>query len=217
MLGFLVKTVVISLSGVLAPGPVTAATLASGSRKWYAGTLIALGHGVIEFPLMALIILGVGQVFEIQGVRDGIGLAGGGFLGWMGVQMLRDAMRPLAEAQAPSQRHPLVIGILLTAGNPYFLLWWATVGLALATEARTFGIMAFAVFAVLHWLLDLVWLQILSLTGFSGTRLFGDRTQKIILIVCGYALIVFAIRYVLCAGADVYEMYLWARLDSGGR
>lgn len=81
---FLVQAVVISLSGVLAPGPMTAAAVAAGSR---------IRHAVVEMPLMVLIILGLGPHLEKPGVRLGIGLAGGAFLLLMGGQMLRTAAR----------------------------------------------------------------------------------------------------------------------------
>lgn len=61
MIGFLVTTVAISLSGVMAPGPITAATLAAGTRSRHAGVLVALGHLVIELPLVLLLVAGIGK------------------------------------------------------------------------------------------------------------------------------------------------------------
>ena len=57
LLLFLGQVVVISLSGVMAPGPVTAAAIGMGARSRYAGMLLAIGHGIVEFPLMILIVL----------------------------------------------------------------------------------------------------------------------------------------------------------------
>lgn len=37
----------ISLSGVMAPGVITAATLAAGTRNPHAGALVAVGHGIV--------------------------------------------------------------------------------------------------------------------------------------------------------------------------
>jgi threonine/homoserine/homoserine lactone efflux protein len=125
---FLFEAAVISLSGVLASGPVTAAALAGGTRRGHAGALIAVGHGIVEFPLMFLILAGIGVVFQWRGVRIGIGLVGGAFLVLMGVQMLRDVLRPgcpdAAEpAAATSLRGPLWTGVILTGGNPYVLIF----------------------------------------------------------------------------------------------
>ena len=130
MIQFLITAIVISLSGVLAPGPMTAATLAAGTRSRHAGAIIALGHAVIEFPLMLIIVAGAGKAFELAPVRLSIGIAGGLFLLLMGVQLLLAARKEATNPEGGNGRHPFVTGIVLTGANPYFLIWWATVGLA---------------------------------------------------------------------------------------
>lgn len=177
----------------MAPGPVTAATLAAGSRSRHAGAWIAVGHGVVEFPLMLLIMAGMHLVFKIKEVQIVIGLAGGLMLVLMGGQIFRDLARNNDSGAKYAERSPLWIGILLTGGNPYFLLWWATVGMALAGQAWRLGVLAFAFFALVHWSCDLVWLEILSQASYRGARLLGARTQKGLALVCGLALLVFGL------------------------
>ena len=111
MIEFLVKAVGISLSGVLAPGPMTAATLAAGVRSRHAGALIALGHAAIEVPLMVLIVAGAGAVFQIPTVKLGIGLAGGAFLLFMGGQLLAAARTVTEVTEEVDGRHPLRRGL----------------------------------------------------------------------------------------------------------
>lgn len=203
MIAFLVTATAVSLSGVLAPGPMTAATLAAGTRSRHAGALIALGHGAIEFPLMLIIIAGAGRLFEIEAVRIGIGLAGGAVLLMMGIQLLAAARKPPSESEVSDGRHPFWTGIVLSGANPYFLIWWATVGLALATQAVELGIIAFVLFAVIHWLCDLVWLEALSLASHQGTELLGGRLQQIVLVVCGVMLIFFGGKFLHDAGGSL--------------
>jgi threonine/homoserine/homoserine lactone efflux protein len=88
---------------------------------------------------------------------------------------------------------PVIAGIVLTASNPYFLIWWATVGLALATDATKFGLYAFALFAIVHWLVDLLWVTALSLASFHGTTLLGPKSLTIILKICAAAMLLFAL------------------------
>ena len=90
LLLFLFQVFVISLSGVMAPGPVTAAAIGMGTRSRFAGSLIAIGHGVVEFPLIILIVLGAGRVLKLPAAQIGIGLAGGIILMVMGIGMLRE-------------------------------------------------------------------------------------------------------------------------------
>lgn len=188
---FLLKTVLISLSGVMAPGAVTAATIAHGSRGRWAGTMMAVGHGVVEIPLIFLLILGLGMLFQEDGFKIVVGILGGGFLVWMGKGML---LRPGGDELTSGTKDtvgPLMTGLILSISNPYFLLWWATVGLNLTLEARELGWVAFLLFALVHWLCDLIWLTILSFGSWHGTTVFGPRSQKIVLRVCGAALLVF--------------------------
>jgi len=196
---FLAKALGVSLSGVMAPGAMTAATLAVGARNRHAGALIAIGHGVVEFPLMVLIMLGMGWIFKIRGVAVGIGMAGGVFMLLMAAGMFGSLRRPAALAAPPVKRGPVAIGIVLTAGNPFFLLWWATIGLRLAMDAAQLGAIAFGLFALIHWSCDLVWLEILTLAAHKGARLFGARSQKVILIVCGAALTGFGVHFLWVA------------------
>lgn len=201
MITFLLSATLISLSGVLAPGPMTAATLAAGTRRRHAGTLIALGHAVVEVPLMVVIIVGAGEVFKLESVKLAIGLAGGAVLLLMGVQLLAAARRQAKDAQRPEGRHPFLTGIILTGANPYFLLWWAIVGLTLATKAVEFGVTAFVLFAIIHWLCDLAWLEALSLASHKGTELLGGRVQQVVLIVCGLTLLGFGGKFLYDAGS----------------
>jgi threonine/homoserine/homoserine lactone efflux protein len=189
---------------VLSPGPVTAAAIATGQRSRHAGALLAVGHGILEFPLMILIMLGMGKLLKLAYMQIGIGLAGGAVLLIMAVQMFRG----LNAAQAPQEQQvkggAIFTGFILSASNPYFLLWWATVGLALATTARGLGIWAFAMFAIVHWLCDIVWLEVLSLTSFKGTMLLGGRGQKTVLAVCSGAMFFFGVFFIYKAVAALF-------------
>lgn len=199
LLFFLAQVLVISCSGAMQPGPVTATAIAMGARSRYAGTLLAIGHGIIEFPLMVVIILGMGKYFQLPKVRIAIGLAGGAFLILMAMQSLL-SLKAKAEAKPKVlASKPVLAGIILSASNPYFLLWWATVGLALATQATKWGIWAFALFALAHWSVDLVWLQILSWASFKGSSLFGPRVQQIVLLICSLALFAFGVFFIYTA------------------
>jgi len=206
LLFFLAQVLIISCSGAMQPGPVTATAIAMGARSRYAGPLLAVGHGIIEFPLMVVIILGMGNYFKLTKVQIAIGLAGGVFLILMAAQSLL-SLHSKADAQPKALANkPIMAGIILTATNPYFLLWWATVGLALATRATRWGIWAFALFALAHWSVDLVWLQILSWASFKGSTLLGPRIQQIVLLICSLALFAFGLFFIFTASSSLIEI-----------
>ncbi len=193
---FLVSVFVISLSGVLAPGPVTAATIAMGLRDSRAGAKIALGHGIIELPLMLVIVAGFDIVLKNQAVQILIGVIGGAVLVWMGAGMLRQLENADYRAEKHTRFGPFATGFVLSVSNPYFLLWWATVGLKLAVDARGLGAAAFVLFVIIHWTCDLVWLEALSFSSFKGSRVLGGKNLKIVLGICSAALIFFGVQFV---------------------
>ena len=205
LLLFLVQVVVISLSGVMAPGPVTAAAIGMGARSRYAGMLIAIGHGIVEFPLMILIVLGMGRILQLPTAQIVIGLAGGAFLLMMAIGMLKSLRSAEIQDTKVTKSKPMLSGIILSATNPYFLFWWATVGLALATTATGMGIWAFALFAVVHWLCDFIWLSALSWASFKGTGLFGSRGQRIVLLICAVALFFFGLIFIYNAASTLIK------------
>jgi threonine/homoserine/homoserine lactone efflux protein len=89
--------------------------------------------------------------------------------------------------------------MILTATQPYFLLWWATVGLALATRAAGLGIWAFALFATVHWLCDFAWLSILSWGSYKGSTVLGPGAMRFVLMICASALVIFGVCFVFRA------------------
>ena len=184
----------------MAPGVVTTVTIASGLRHRHAGFFLALGHGIIEFPLMFLIVGGVGRFLEMESVRIGIGLAGGVVLLWMGWAGLRGGSGIGGQkAKELGRKEAVWTGMVISITNPYFLLWWATIGLALAGQAWKLGMAAFLIFTVVHWLCDLVWLEILSYAAFKGSKLTSPRAQSVILRICAAAMAGFGIWFLIDA------------------
>jgi threonine/homoserine/homoserine lactone efflux protein len=193
---FLFYVLIISLTGALQPGPITATAITMGTRNRWAGTLVAVGHGIIEFPLMVVIVLGVGEYFKLPKVQIIIGLIGGIFLILMALQTLLSLKANGGAEPKALQGKPIAAGIILSISSPYFLLWWATIGMALATQASQWGKLAFVIFALTHWSTDLVWLQLLSWASFKGSTLMGKHGLKIILTFCSIALLGFGLYFI---------------------
>jgi threonine/homoserine/homoserine lactone efflux protein len=213
MLSFLLASAAITLSGALAPGPITAATLAAGTRNRHAGALVAVGHGAMEFPLIVLMAAGLGTFLESAGARAAIGLVGGVVLILMGVQLWRGLGKLDQETEAPVERHPAWTGFVVTGTNPYFYIWWATVGLTLTSRALGFGLVALGLFMTVHWLCDLAWLEVLSMAGFKGSQVFGKRAQKAVQAVCAAMLLAFGLKFVWDAG--MFLRVSWPVLEWG--
>jgi len=180
---FLLSVIAISLTGVMMPGPVTAVTVTKGAQRKEAGALVAVGHGLIEIPLMLLIYFGLAHFLTLTEVKVSVGLAGGLVLIWMALSMLRN--RPSVFSEQKELAHSSVVaGLATTAANPYFFIWWATVGAALLVSAREFGGAGVAAMGVTHWLCDLAWLSLVSWAVFKSKRLWTQRVNAVVFGIC---------------------------------
>ncbi|GAH49042.1 unnamed protein product [marine sediment metagenome] len=192
---FLLSVAIISLTGVMLPGPMTAATIAKGYRNKNAGALIALGHGVIELPLIAAMYLGIGHFLELPAVVNGIYIVGGVALFYLGFRMFRtagDAPEEVGGLPASS----VVTGIVVTGTNPAFYVWWITLGAALITGAAHFGVIGVVLLAVVHWPCDLVWSEFLSMGTFKSRKWWTTKVQRIVFSVCALVLLGFGAWFV---------------------
>jgi threonine/homoserine/homoserine lactone efflux protein len=157
--------------------------------------LIAVGHGIVEFPLMAAIFFGFGYFFSLYYVKPSIGFAGGLVLLFLAFRMFKN-IRSNGVTAMQDRRSPLVAGIVLSTANPYFLIWWATVGAAMVMRSAEFGIAGLVIFMICHWLCDFAWSWFLSALSFRGGRFFGKNFQKAIFAVSGIVLIIFSGKFI---------------------
>ena len=179
----ILSLIVISLSGVMMPGPMFAVTLAKSYKSPWAGTQISLGHAVIEVPLILLIYFGFARFFENNIVQVVLSLLGGAMIIWLGVGLFR-ARAAVVEKGKDLPYNAFVAGILMSALNPFFLLWWATIGSMLIMKFFKFfdfGAIGLSTFTVVHWLCDLAWLSFVSVliykTKRSGERDFSNGSS----------------------------------------
>lgn len=196
LLGFYIFVAIVSLTGVLMPGPVTAGTIAKGYKDKNAGIQIALGHAVVEFPLVAAIGLGLGPFFQNKEVMIAIGLVGGVFLLYIGYNMMK-SRKDVDKTEKYLPYPPFVVGMITTITNPYFFLWWATIGLLLIATAVGFGLAAFIVFAVLHWSFDLIWDYFISYSVFKSRKLWTAKVHNIVFGICGAVMIIFGVWFII--------------------
>lgn len=193
---FLLSVGFISLTGVLMPGPVFAAAVVKGAEDKHAGAWIALGHIVVEVPLIAVIAAGLYFVFTNYLVKVGIGLIGGSLLLYMGIRMYQIRNKEEVVKQA-FPMHPMIAGLITTVTNPYFIIWWATVGASLIILALGFGVAGILAFIVVHESCDLGWYYLVSYATHRSRRLWTKRVHAYVFGSFGVLLAVFGIYFML--------------------
>lgn len=195
---FLLSAAGISLTGVMLPGPLTAATIAKGYSNKHAGAWITAGHAVIEIPLIAVIYFGFGRFIDSPQVEMGIYLVGGLMLLYLGFRMFR-ATGDVPGAVSGLPASSLVTGIVITGTNPGFYAWWAILGTALVTGAAKFGLVGVILFTLVHLPCDLAWSEFLSIGTFESRRWWTQKVQKVVFSVCASILAGFGIWFCLSA------------------
>jgi threonine/homoserine/homoserine lactone efflux protein len=202
----------VSLSGALAPGPLSTMAIIEGSRrgKW-AGWWLSVGHGLVEGAYVAgialLLWIGREALLEQPVVVALIALVGGGFLVWMGWGMVTGAWQGKLTLANESVREPRMglvpTGIVFSISNPYWWIWWALLAALYIRQSLAWGVGGVALLFLVHWLSDVGWLTGLAwLTG-SGRGIFSPSVYRWVLIGCGLILLVFGI-YFLNTGVQVW-------------
>ena len=196
MLAALGTVVLTSLSGVMMPGPMFTVTLAKSLKSPWAGVWVSLGHAVIEVPLILLIYFGAAQFFHNNMVQLALGVVGGGMILWMGVGLFR-ARREVARGGRDKSYNAFTAGILMSGLNPFFLVWWVTVGSLLLMNFLEFSPQGLVLFIVVHWLCDLVWLSLVSFSVYKTRSFLSQRLQEWIFIACSAGLVSFGVWFIV--------------------
>jgi threonine/homoserine/homoserine lactone efflux protein len=199
MIALLLKVIVISTSGALAPGPLTAAIASAGLKKgWKAGIQASLGHTIIELPLVILIALGVTTIFKNPKANFIIGILGSIFLFLFGILTIRDSFQTNPKEQTTKEKTPapLLTGLILTALNPYFIIWWLGIGTPLISEAvAKVGFIGVGLLYIFHVWLDYGWLTLIA--ALSSLGRVQTKVYRLILFVLGLVIIWFGINMLI--------------------
>jgi threonine/homoserine/homoserine lactone efflux protein len=196
VLPVLLSVVVISLSGVMMPGPMFAVTLAKSFRSPWAGAQISLGHAVIEVPVILLIYFGFAHFFDNSIVQLVLSILGGGMIVWLGIGMFRSRTEVVTKGK-DLPYGAFTAGIITSGLNPFFLLWWATVGSLLVMKFLEFGAGGLIAFIIVHWLCDLFWLSFVSVVVYKTHSLWGKKLQEWVFIASSMLLAGFGIWFMV--------------------
>ncbi len=200
---------VVALSGALMPGPLLTYTVARALRTprrgWLTGALVIAGHAALEGAIVCGLLFGVMEFLRTPLAVRIIGTVGGAFLIWSGVTMLVSLLRgrragmdaaDTRTGSSPFDRlGPVVGGALVSMANPYWWVWWVTVGSAsmLRFDVSFERWPTLAAFFLGHEAGDLVWYVAVSTLVHLGRRGIPPFAYDVLLGVCAVAVIVFGI------------------------
>jgi len=198
LFGILITSFIIALSGALMPGPFLTATINESSKRgFFAGPLMILGHGILELVLVIALILGLAPFLKDDTVFGVIAISGAFILLWMAFGMFRSLPSLQLEMTGDNAKRGglVVTGILMSLANPYWSIWWATIGLGYIIHSQTFGLTGVLMFFIGHIMADLAWYSIVSFSVARGKAFISAFVYRSIIAVCACFLVVFAVYF----------------------
>ncbi|MBL7002340.1 MAG: LysE family transporter [Nitrosopumilus sp.] len=197
ILEFAILVIVISASGVMAPGPLFAANVSYGLRQGTkAGLKMAIGHTIVELPLVILLGVGVFSLEIFPEFRTIISIFGAITLFVFATIQIRTIFVKKENNFSNLKQGPLFTGIILSALNPFFIIWWLTIGFKLISDAMLMWAFAgILIVFVLHIWMDFAWLGIVAFLASKSSKILSNKNYKILMIVLSGMLVYFGIRF----------------------
>ncbi len=201
LLGFAIVVIVISASGVLSPGPLFTANIFYGLKGGAkAGLKMAYGHTLVELPLVILLGLGAFSLETIPEFRTYIAIIGAlGLFVFAGIQLkqiFKNRLEPINEPK----HGPFLAGILLSALNPFFIIWWLTIGFKLISDSLIlWSFWGILIMFLLHIWMDYVWLSSTAFVSSRISKILSNRNFKILVVGLSVVLVYFGITFLIDA------------------
>jgi threonine/homoserine/homoserine lactone efflux protein len=205
----------VALTGAMSPGPLLTYTIIksikSDKRGYLTGLWVIVGHAILEMGIIFILLLGFSFALKNTYVVKTIGVLGGLILVYFGFSIIRsiylknigtsfleNSKSENTNEQSFQNRgleNPVIGGILVSMSNPYWWVWWATIGFAFMVQFK----ISFKqwpellAFFLGHEAGDLVWYLLISFLAFFGLRHLNRKIYYGVLFLCGAFMIFFGL------------------------
>jgi threonine/homoserine/homoserine lactone efflux protein len=213
VIDFAAQVIFISVSGVLSPGPLFFANLIYGSKEgFYSGVKIASGHTIVELLLVILLAGGIFGFSSFKLTSESIriiGLVGGTAIIIFSISQITNIIKRRRNIDVANDNNkssysyfskisnkcirlerPFIIGLAFTALNPFFIIWWLTVGLKLISDSvYLFGIVeGILILFSFHIWMDYAWLSVTAYLMSKGRLIIQERLYQYFLLSISFVL-----------------------------
>ena len=199
LFSFAIMVIAISASGVMSPGPLFAANIVYGFKEGkIAGLKLAVGHTIVELPLIILLGIGTVSIETFPEYRITLTIIGAiGLFSFAALQIKSIFKKNFEKSRNPT-KNSFFAGIFLTALNPFFLIWWFTIGFILITESiALWGIYGILILFIFHIWMDYVWLFAIAGFASKAKNILSNRNYKMLIIGLSMILVYFGINFLL--------------------
>jgi threonine/homoserine/homoserine lactone efflux protein len=203
LLLFIATSFAVGLTGALVPGPMLTVTISDSIKKGFiAGPMVVLGHFIAELSIIILIFAGLGLFISSSTAVFIIGTLGGFIMLLMGYRIIgSNHVNEIQMEEDSSNRYgPVLSGILTSLSNPFFFIWWATIGWAFMFKglelAGIFGVLGFLIG---HWASDMSWFSLVSFFTSRGSNIMTEKHYKVLMNLSGVFLMILGVYFILNA------------------
>ncbi|MHA2007866.1 MAG: LysE family transporter [Promethearchaeota archaeon] len=206
MIDIFLISFLVALTGALTPGPVLTFTIYKSftSKKGYlAGFFIVLGHAVLEFSLIVILLLGASLLFQNLIFLIILGIVGGSCLITFGSITIRNVYKKQYQVRFEEEDlnltsfkgNSFVGGIFYSITNPYWEFWWASAGLTILVDLNISinKPVELLLFFAGHELGDFIWYIPISLFIYLGGKSLNPKIYRYVLVTCGIFMITFGL------------------------
>ncbi len=198
-LGFAVTVIIISVSGVMSPGPLFTANIIHGLKEGTSsGIKIAIGHTIVELPLIILLGIGILTLEMVPEFKTTIVVLGAlGLFGFAGLQ-IQNVLRKKIQTEQKIKHNAILTGIMFSALNPFFIIWWFTIGFKLISDSiELWSYWGIGILFAVHIWMDFVWLGFIAFSASKASNLLSSKNYRILMIILSGVLIYFGINFIL--------------------
>ena len=197
---FAITVITISVSGVMSPGPLFAANVAYGLKGGAkSGLKMAYGHTVIELPLVVLLGIGAITLVSLPQFREVISILGALSLFVFAAIQIKKVLKKPSDV-FEGKRGPFIAGIMLSGLNPFFLIWWFTIGFKLISDSLLLWSLAgILIMFVFHIWMDYAWLCSVGFLSSKGKTIVSNKNYRIFITAISAVLVYYGVTFVLQA------------------
>ncbi|MCG9480003.1 MAG: LysE family translocator [Actinomycetia bacterium] len=200
---------VVGFSGAMVPGPMFTLTVTGVAHKgFWASFFISLGHSLLELLLVLSFFLGILKYLDNPLLMKIIGIMGGLFLLYLGGQLIYSVVKKKISidfnqsGQGNRTRrfysaNFMLKGALVSLINPYWYIWWVSIGAAFMIKAMNYNIAGVSSFFVGHISADFIWFMFVGFLVSTGKRFLNQKVYRIILFACALFLLYLGIKFII--------------------
>ncbi|MDD5659099.1 MAG: LysE family transporter [Actinomycetota bacterium] len=204
-----IGALIVGFSGAVTPGPMFTLVISRTAQKgFWASFFIVSGHAIMELMVLMLFLAGIIKYLNNNMIIKIIGVAGGTVLLFLSFELLYSTFKNKTKVDLnkkdmnvkldkDNKSHSVFQGMFVSIINPYWYVWWVTVGSAFLIKSMKYGITGVSSFYIGHIFSDFIWYLFIGFLVSKGRKFISKKIYKAIMISCGIFLLYLGIKFIM--------------------